>query len=79
MKIDPNICNMEKLADSMEQYIDLVDRYIIIDGMTESEKKEHIKVIRKAIKKIRKGDYDDVISKKKYQEFLRNKDNMEDE
>lgn len=77
--VDPSICNLEKLADSMEEYVDVIERYVIIEGVTEEEKKQYIKTIRKAIKKIRKGDYEDVISKKRYHEFLRNLENRNDD
>ena len=73
--VDPTICNLDKLADSMEEYVNVIERYVIIEGITEDEKKEYIKTIRKAIKKIRKGEYEDVISKKRYREFLRNLSN----
>lgn len=77
--VDPAICNLDKLADSMEEYVNVIERYVIIDGITEDEKKKYIKTIRKAIKKIRKGEYEDVISKKRYHEFLRNLSNRDND
>lgn len=77
--VDPSVCDVEKLADSMEEYINVVERYVIIDGITEDEKNEYIKTIRKAIKNIRKGNYEKVISKKRYHEFLRNMSNSDND
>lgn len=47
---------MTKIADSLEEYVNYIKTYIIFNNMTEDEYNEHIKIVEKLIKKLRKGD-----------------------
>ena len=61
---------MNKMADNLEEYLSIVDRYIIIDGISEDEYKEAVKTVKKLIKKLRKGKGDEVFDKERYIEIM---------
>jgi len=64
---DQNELNRD--ADSLEEYLELFDAYIIRDGIDEKEYKKAIKTIRKAIKDMRAGNGDAVYDTERYQEM----------
>lgn len=70
MKYDRNI--MESMADNLENYLSIIDSYIIIDGISKDEYDDAVKTVRKLIKKLRKGKGDDVFDKDRYIEFVKN-------
>lgn len=47
---------MEEQADNLENYLNIVENYIIIKGITKKEKEKAVKKVRKLIKKLREGD-----------------------
>jgi len=62
---------MKKMADNFESYLDIVDRYVIIDGLSEEEYETAKKRVKKLIKKLRKGEGDEVFDEERYREFMR--------
>ena len=46
---------MKKMADNLEQYIELIDNYVIIEGLTKEEYDDAVNTVKKLIKKLRKG------------------------
>lgn len=69
MKYDKKLMN--RMADDLENYIDIIESYIIIEGITEEEYEESLKTVRKLIKKLRKGKGDEVFDKDRYLELLK--------
>lgn len=69
MKYDKKL--MERMADDFENYLDIIDSYVIIEGITKEEYDEAVKTVRKLIKKLRKGKGDDVFNKERYLELLK--------
>lgn len=69
MKYDKKLMN--NMADDLENYLDIIDSYIIIEGITEEEYEESMKTVRKLIKKLRKGKGDEVFDKERYLELLK--------
>ena len=69
MKYDKKLMN--NMADDLENYIDIIESYIIIEGITEEEYEESLKTVRKLIKKLRKGKGDEVFDKDRYLELLK--------
>ena len=67
MKYDQKLMNA--MADDLENYLDIVDRYVIIDGITEEEYNESVKAVKKLIKNLRKGNGDKVFNKERYIEL----------
>ena len=47
---------MNKIADSLDEYINYIKTYIIFNNMSEDEYNENIQIAEKLIKKLRKGD-----------------------
>ena len=69
MKYDKKLMN--RMADDLENYIDIIESYIIIEAITEEEYEESLKTVRKLIKKLRKGMGDEVFDKDRYLELLK--------
>ena len=67
MKYDQKLMNA--MADDLENYLDIVDRYVIIDGITEEEYNESVKTVKKLIRNLRKGNGDKVFNKERYIEL----------
>ena len=44
------------MADRLEEYVYFAKNYLIIEGISPEDKKKAIKVVKKLIKKLRKGD-----------------------
>lgn len=57
---------MDSLADNLENYLNIIDRYVIIEGLPKEEYEKNVKTIKKLIKKLRKGKGDEVFNKKRY-------------
>ena len=74
MKYDKEM--MDRMADDFEEYLELVDEYLIIDGLSEEEYNKAKKKVKKLIKHLRKGNGDKVFDKKKYMEYKRRNDGV---
>lgn len=72
MKYDKE--EMRKMADDFEQYLDIVDKFLIIEGLSKEEYKDAKKKIKKLIKHLRDGKGDKVFNKEKYIEYKMNRD-----
>lgn len=68
MKYDKKLMN--DMADNLENYLEIIDNYVIIEGITKEEYDDSVKVVKKLIKKLRKGKGDEVFNKKRYIELL---------
>ena len=62
---------LDKMADSLKAYLDIITSYVIIEGITKDEYDESVKTVKKLIKKLRKGKGDEVFDKERYLEALR--------
>ena len=61
---------MKKMADNLENYLDIIDRYVIIEGITKETYDKSFKKVEKLIKKLRQGKGDEVFDKERYIEML---------
>ena len=61
---------MKKMADNLENYIDIIDRYVIIEGITQETYDHSMKKVKKLIKKLRQGKGDEVFDRERYIEML---------
>ena len=68
MEYDKKI--MKQMAKNFKGYIDIIDRYVIIDGISEEEYKESMKTVKKLIKHLKKGEGDKVFNKERYMEMI---------
>lgn len=67
MKYDQKL--MDKMADNLEQYLYIIENYVIIEGLTKEEYDESVKNTKKLIKKLRKGKGDNVFERDRYIEI----------
>ncbi len=51
---DPH--TMKEMAKSLEEYLSIIEDYVIINGLTEEEYKDAVHTVKKLIKKLKKGD-----------------------
>lgn len=61
---------MSKMADNLESYLNIIESYVIIEGITEEEYNDAVKKIKKLIKKLRKGKGDEVFNRDRYIELM---------
>ena len=61
---------MKKMANNLEQYLELIQNYVIIEGLTKEEYDDAIKTTKKLIKKLKKGKGDKVFNKERYMELM---------
>lgn len=60
----------KEFADSLESYLNEIETKIILVGITKEEQEEQEKVVRKLIKKLRKGKLDEVYDLDAYEEYI---------
>ena len=63
---------MKSMAENLENYLDLIENYIIIKGLTKDEYDNAVKTVRKLIKKLKKGKGDDVFDEERFLELKEN-------
>ena len=63
---------MKRMADDLECYLDIIENYLIIDGLSKEEYDKSTKTVKKLIKKLRKGKGDEVFDKERYIELMTN-------
>lgn len=63
---------MEQMANDYETYLEIIDKFIIIEGLSKEEYKQARKVVKKLIKHLRNGEGDKVFDKERYDEYLEN-------
>ena len=51
---DPH--TMKQMAESLEEYLSVLENYVIINGLTEKEYDKAVETVKKLIKKLKKGD-----------------------
>ena len=68
MKYDKTL--MKEMADDLENYINILDKYVIIEGLSPDDYKEAKKKIKKVIKHLRNGDGDKVFDKERYRSYV---------
>lgn len=67
------------IADTLEEYIDLVELCIIVDTTSSEDYEKSVKKLRKTIKKLREGKTDGILDPKMvamYRDHLENEANQ---
>lgn len=67
---------LDAIADSLSEYVEHFDTFIIRDGLDEEKYKKSVKIIRKAIKNLREGNGDAVFDRERYAEMLERRSRM---
>jgi len=60
----------KKISDNLEQYLQAVNTYIIIEGKSVKKIDKANETIKKAIKDLRKGRYEDVFDEEGYIKYI---------
>lgn len=68
MKYDKKL--MKDMADNFESYVDIVENYVIIEGITKEEYEWAVKTVKKMIKHLKKGKGEKVFDEKAYAEYI---------
>jgi uncharacterized protein YheU (UPF0270 family) len=61
---------MDAMADNLEAYLNVIESYVIIEGLTKEEYEHAVKKVKKLVKHLRAGDGDKVFDKEKYIEMV---------
>lgn len=61
---------MDDMAYNLKNYLDIIESFTLIEGLSEEEYNDAIKTVRKLIKKLEKHKGDDVFDKERYIELL---------
>lgn len=70
MKYDKKM--MKRMAEDLENYLEIIENYVIIDGLSKEEYDDAVKTVKKLIKKLKKGKGDEVFDKERYIELMTN-------
>lgn len=60
----------ERDAQRLEDFANIAENYIIYEGISAEQKEKEIKILRKAAKRLRKGQYDKVYDRNGYIEDM---------
>ena len=72
IEVDTNVFDPQLMANSLETYLDMFDKYVIKSGLTVEEYEESKKKIKKLIKHLRNGNLDKVIDEERYNQLVSN-------
>ena len=61
---------MEKDADSIEEYLNILERFAIITNLTPERYKKAVKKCRKLVKLLREGKGEKVYDRERYDEYI---------
>jgi hypothetical protein len=61
---------MTKMAENLENYLDIIDNYVIIEGLSKEDYDQAVKTVKKLIKKLKKGKGDEVFDRERYIDLL---------
>lgn len=61
---------MDNMAYNLKNYLDIIESFTLIEGLSEEEYNDAVKTVRKLIKKLEKHKGDDVFDKERYIELL---------
>ena len=61
---------MDDMAYNLKNYLDIIESFTLIEGLSEEDYNDAVKTVRKLIKKLEKHKGDDVFDKERYIELL---------
>ena len=74
-----NQAKNDEIANQLEEYIDVIDKFIILEGKSIESVKKAKKTVKKAIKNLREGHPEKVYNMERYEEYLNGEFNEDDE
>ena len=61
---------IKEMIQSLKDYLEIVDNYLIIQGLSQKEYEKSIKKVKQLIKKLEKGEYEDVFDESRCDRFI---------
>ena len=60
----------DQIADDLESYLKMMKRYFIIKHLSRKQYKKDVKTVKKAIRKLRNGNADEVLNMQRFKEYI---------
>ena len=59
-----------QIADDLESYLKMMKRYFIIKHLSRKQYKKDVKTVKKAIRKLRNGNADEVLNMQRFKAYI---------
>lgn len=60
----------DQIADDLESYLKMMKRYFIIKHLSRNQYKKDVKTVKKAIRKLRNGNADEVLNMQRFKAYI---------
>ena len=60
----------DQIADDLESYLKMMKRYFIIKHLSRKQYKKDVKTVKKAIRKLRNGNADEVLNMQRFKAYI---------
>lgn len=60
----------DQIADDLENYLKMMKRYFIIKHLSRKQYKKDVKTVKKAIRKLRNGNADEVLNMQRFKAYI---------
>lgn len=60
----------DQIADDLESYLKMMKRYFIIKHLSRKQYKKDAKTVKKAIRKLRNGNADEVLNMQRFKAYI---------
>ena len=60
----------DQIADDLESYLKIMKRYFIIKHLSRKQYKKDVKTVKKAIRKLRNGNADEVLNMQRFKAYI---------
>lgn len=60
----------DQIADDLESYLKMMKRYFIIKHLSRKQYKKDVKTVKKAIRKLRNGNADEVLNMQRFKSYI---------
>lgn len=60
----------DQIADDLESYLKMMKRYFIIKHLSRKQYKKDVKTVKKAIRKLRNGNADEILNMQRFKAYI---------
>lgn len=60
----------DQIAEDLESYLKMMKRYFIIKHLSRKQYKKDVKTVKKAIRKLRNGNADEVLNMQRFKAYI---------
>lgn len=60
----------DQIADDLKSYLKMMKRYFIIKHLSRKQYKKDVKTVKKAIRKLRNGNADEVLNMQRFKAYI---------